>query len=199
MKWAIVKRASQIHKQEHMEVDAVNEVNKEDWEAEAYWSESQGDVNWISKGKSEWGKGWSKGQSKGGYSPYMSRGQGKGDGGKQGKGKGSGECHNCGKSGHWSRECPEAKRFQFACYNCGQKGHKASQCQIPKGGGKGKGISEVGNEGHWAWQTSPETSQEVAQTPQPKESIKLMVCVLEEESTVSTATKKSLKSREARC
>ena len=34
VKWAMVKRASQIHKQEHMEVDAVNEVNKEDWEVE---------------------------------------------------------------------------------------------------------------------------------------------------------------------
>jgi hypothetical protein len=168
MKWAMVKRASQIHKQEHMEVDAVNEVNKEYWEAEAYWSEGQGDVNWISKGKSEWGKGWSKGQSKGGYNPYMSKGHSKGDGGKQGKGKGSGECHNCGKSGHWARDCQEAKRFQFSCYNCGQKGHKASQCQIPKGGGKGKGVSEVSSEGHWAWQagpSNPEVSQEVGQTP----------------------------------
>jgi hypothetical protein len=168
MKWAMVKRASQIHKQEHMEVDAVNQVKGEEWETEAYWSENQGDVNWMGKGKSEWGKGWSKGQSKGGYNPYMSKGQGKGDGGKQGKGKGSGECHNCGKSGHWSRECPEARKFQFACYNCGQKGHKASQCQSPKGLGKGKGMHEVSGDGQWLWQSGQsgqEVAQEVSQTP----------------------------------
>ena len=95
MKWAMVKRASQVHKSEHMEVDAVNEMSNEEWSGDPYWNDSQREVNWISKGKAEWGKGWSKGQSKGGYNPYQSKGYGKGDGGKQGKGgKGEGECRN---------------------------------------------------------------------------------------------------------
>ena len=73
MKWAMVKRASQVHKSEHMEVDTVNEVANEGWSGDMYWDESQGDVNWISKGKAEWGKGWSKGQTKGGYNTYQSK------------------------------------------------------------------------------------------------------------------------------
>ncbi len=111
MKWAMVKRASQVHKTEHMEVDAINEMGSEEWPSDVSWNESQGDVNWIPKGKTEWGKGWNRGQSKGGYSPYRSKGYGKGEGGKEGKGKCPGECHNCGKSDHWARECTEHKRF----------------------------------------------------------------------------------------
>ena len=61
------------------------------------------------KGKGEYGKGFGKSA----YGKGYGKGWGKGDYGKGKKGKGKGEwvetreCHNCHKTGHLARDCPE--------------------------------------------------------------------------------------------
>ena len=70
----------------------------------------KGGSQWSSQ--SHWkGGGKEKGKDKGKGSGYWS-GQWRDQGGGKGKGKGSGsqkfpgQCHNCGKTGHWKNECP---------------------------------------------------------------------------------------------
>ena len=45
----------------------------------------------------------------------------------------SNECFNCGKSGHFSRDCTESKKSgsgprSGACYKCGESGHISRDC-----------------------------------------------------------------------
>ncbi|KAJ9624797.1 hypothetical protein H2203_004747 [Taxawa tesnikishii (nom. ined.)] len=37
-------------------------------------------------------------------------------------------CRNCGKEGHFSRDCSELKQTTGECFNCGQVGHNKADC-----------------------------------------------------------------------
>jgi hypothetical protein len=98
----------------------------------------------MGKGRVAWNRVLGMGQQEGYYNPYQNTVY------KEAPPEMVKGIVVSGKSGHWSKDCPESRKFQFACRNCGQKGHKVVQCQAPKGGGKGKGFIEVNDGGQWA-------------------------------------------------
>ena len=91
------------------------------------------------------GDGWGDWSHQETLSALMAlKGKGKG----KGPGKGGGACHNCGKEGHWVRECPEEPRSKGSCYGCGETGHIQAYC--PNGPGKRR-------QG-WVWERQRPTS-----------------------------------------
>mmetsp|Transcript_26502 Transcript_26502/g.45646 ORF Transcript_26502/g.45646 Transcript_26502/m.45646 type:complete len:266 (+) Transcript_26502:58-855(+) len=55
-----------------------------------------------------------------------------GGAGYRGPAPGTGKCFNCGKEGHWARECTHGDG-RDRCYTCGESGHIARECrQRPK-------------------------------------------------------------------
>jgi hypothetical protein len=102
------------------------------------------DEGGIPMATSAFSKGEGKSMDKGKHS------KGKGFGGNSGGGTKSNDvCHNCGKKGHFAKDCWSTKSSgkgggsgSDACSICGKQGHKPADCWQKEGGGTGKSKSK---------------------------------------------------------